>query len=124
LPRKATIDKARARLPGGFIAGYRISAPEVTTLSAHLLQVIGQSEDEFVRWVFEASTDEDIVDRIRTSVAPRTITEWNAWVSALRIRDCSAQGRASLYASNPKTIDLPDDTLVMDALDYEDQEIA
>lgn len=115
-----TIDKARASLPGGSLGQYRISAADIKTLSAALLQKLGLTEASFVQLVADAESDEDIVRWIGANVSPVTINEWNAWVSTFRICDCSERGRISLYATNPSTANMPLDTLVLDALDYED----
>lgn len=54
LPR--TIDKARARLPGGNPGVYNIAG-----FSARLLEHIGVSESDFIEAVAEAKTDHDVV---------------------------------------------------------------
>ncbi len=118
LPR--TIDKARAKLPGGNLDGYRISAPEVTTYSVSLFEAIGLTEDEFVQLVGDAASDADIVHWIETHADPRKVEQWNAVVSQERICELSERGRASLFESNPLTKSLPPETRVLDALDFED----
>lgn len=77
LPR--TIDKMRAKLPGGNPGVYFINGP-VTGISGFLLQRLGVTEDEMLEAVADAKGDHDIVAWLGTKSDPNT---WEALSNAI-----------------------------------------
>ncbi len=107
-----TVDKMRALLPGGNIAGYQIkgfSARLFAELSIDeniVQQVIAeaQDEEEFIAW-FAAHTDPDAYPAINVLLASVTIGQ----------RD-----RAGLEERYPCVRDMADDDTLFDMLDRDD----
>jgi hypothetical protein len=118
-----TIDKIRATLPGGNIGPYRIAADEVTTLSAHLFEHLGVTEDAFRAVVANAQSEDEVVAWVRQHLTDHSIDSWNRWVRSLTIANISDRGRQSLVRTNPSAAMLPASTPILDALDIEDDRV-
>lgn len=117
-----TIDKVRATLPGGNAGAFIVGTPEASsTLSLYLFRVLKTTESEFREVVRNAASEADVVAWVRARMSPEKVERWNAWIGTFRIQDLPEENKPFFDRSNPSTRTLPRDTLVIDALDYEDR---
>lgn len=114
-----TIDKLRAKLPGGNIGLYRI-APG---FSERLLGAIGCTEEELSAEVARAKTDDDVVAWVSARADKAKLEKFNDSVSKRRIMDmddvAAFKGRYPIIVEKG----FPDDTLLFDLLDKDDAAI-
>jgi hypothetical protein len=116
-----TIDKVRASLPGGNPGPFIVGSDEVpTTMSLYLFRVLKTDEEEFRDVVGRAASEDDVVAWVRSKATPEKIARWNAWIDGFRIKDLPPENVDFFLRSNATARGLPSDTLVIDALDYED----
>jgi hypothetical protein len=87
MPR--TIDKLRAKLPGGKIGTYTIrgSSPLLPGLSLVLLDGIGVTEEHLFEIVERASVEDEIADWIRKDVDLSSVAALNEKLRGRRIED-------------------------------------
>jgi hypothetical protein len=87
LPR--TIDKLRAKLPGGKVGAYTVrgSSPLLTGLSLVLLDGIGVTEECLLNVVQRASVEEEIANWLRKNVDLRNVAAVNEKLLGRRIED-------------------------------------
>jgi hypothetical protein len=114
-----TIDKLRAKLPGGNIGLYRV-APG---FSERLLAAIGCSEKELSDAVARAKSDDEVVAWVRAHADIARLEKFNEAVSKRRIADvddvAAFKGRYPIIGEKR----FPDDTLLFDLLDRDDAAI-
>lgn len=116
-----TIDKVRATLPGGNPGEFIIGSPEVTsTMSLYLFHVLKTTEDEFRDVVRNAASEDEVVTWVHGKASPEKRARWNAWISGFRIADLAEENKPFFDRTNPSTNALPRDTVLIEALDYED----
>jgi hypothetical protein len=108
LPR--SIDKARASLPGGNLAGYTIEG-----FTGKMLESLGISPDELCSAVAAAKTDEDVARYVREHAVAGGADSWNAFI---RNREVYLGNRAEAIAENPWLVEHPEITLSLDFLQY------
>ncbi len=89
-------------------------------MSLYLFHVLKTTEGEFRNVVRDAAAEDDVIAWVRARATPEKIARWNAWIGAYRIQDLPEENKPFFERSNPSTRDLARDTLVIDALDYED----
>ncbi len=111
-----TIDKLRAKLPGGSIGAYRISPG----LSERLLAAIGCSEEELSGTVARAKSDDDVIAWVAARADGAKLEKFNEAVSQRRIAD--VDDLAAFKSRYPIIGEkgLPDDMLIFDLLDKDD----
>jgi uncharacterized protein DUF5069 len=90
MPR--TIDKLRAKVPGGKIGAYTVrgSSPLLPGLSLVLLDGIGVTEDRLFRIVEQASVENEIADWLRKNADLSNIQLVNEKLLGRRIEDVQA----------------------------------
>lgn len=114
-----TIDKLRAKLPGGNIGLYRI-APG---FSERLLAAIGCSEEELSDAVARAKSDDDVVAWVEARADKAKLEKFNDGVSKRRIMDiddvAAFKGRYPIIGEKG----IPDDALLFDLLEKDDAAI-
>jgi hypothetical protein len=108
LPR--SIDKARASLPGGNLAGYTIEG-----FTGKMLESLGISPDELRSAVAAAKTDEDVARYVREHALAGGAESWNTFI---RNREVYLGNRAEAIAENPWLAEHPEITLSLDFLQY------
>ncbi|MGH7659896.1 MAG: DUF5069 domain-containing protein [Vulcanimicrobiaceae bacterium] len=111
-----TIDKLRAKLPGGNIGLYRI-APG---FSERLLAALGCSEEELSDAVARAKSEDEVVAWASARADKARLEKFNDAVSQRRIADvddvAAFKGRYPIIAEKG----FPDDTILFDLLDKDD----
>jgi hypothetical protein len=75
MPR--TIDKLRAKLPGGNIGVYSITTPFAPGLSLMLLDDIGVTEEWLLELVQKVSVEDEIADWLRRNADPSSVASLN-----------------------------------------------
>ena len=114
-----TIDKLRAKLPGGNIGPYRI-APG---FSERLLAALGCSEEELSDAVVRAKSDNDVVAWVEARADKAKLEKFNDGVSKRRIMDiddvAAFKGRYPIIGEKG----IPDDALLFDPLEKDDAAI-
>lgn len=108
LPR--SIDKFRASLPGGNLAGYTIEG-----FTGRMLESLGISPEALRAVVAEAKTDEDVARYVREHSVAGGAEAWNAYVLN---REVYQGDRATAIAENPWLAEHPEITLSIDFLQY------
>jgi hypothetical protein len=108
LPR--SIDKIRASLPGGNLAGYTIEG-----FTGRMLESLGITPDELRGAVAAAQTEEDVATYVREHAAAGGAESWNAFILN---REVYLGNRAEAVAENPWLADHPEITLSLDFLQY------
>jgi Domain of unknown function (DUF5069) len=98
MPR--TIDKLRAKVPGGKIGTYTVrgSSPLLPGLSLVLLDAIGVTEDRVLEIVEQASVENDIADWLRENADLSNIESVNEKLLGRRIEDVQAIVPAAVLA--------------------------
>ena len=114
-----TIDKLRAKLPGGNIGPYRI-APG---FSERLLAAIGCSEEELNDAVVRAKSEDDVVAWVEARADNARLEKFNGAVSKRRIMDLDDV--AAFKERYPIIVEkgFPGDMLLFDLLDKDDAAI-
>ncbi len=77
-----TIDKLRATLPGGNFGAYQIPG-----FSARMLSALGIEESALRDVVARGSSDDEVVQWVRTHSDPSRYDEFNASLEGRRVRD-------------------------------------
>jgi hypothetical protein len=108
LPR--SIDKFRAALPGGNLAGYSTGG-----FTGRMLKSIGISPEAFLDVIVRAETDEDVVRYVREHAVGFGAKAWNEYILQ---REVYEGNRAEAIAENPWLVDHPEITLSLDYLQY------
>jgi hypothetical protein len=108
LPR--SIDKFRASLPGGTLAGYSLEG-----FTGRMLELLGIAPESFSAIVAEAQTDDDVARYVREHAVAGGIEAWNAFVLN---REVYQGDRAAAIAENPWLAEHPEITLSLDFLQY------
>jgi hypothetical protein len=108
LPR--SIDKFRASLPGGNLAGYTISG-----FTARMLENLGIAEEDFRAFVADAESDEQIADYVREHAVAGGAEAWNSFVLN---REVYNGDRAEAVAENPWLAEHSEIKLSLDFLQY------
>ena len=108
LPR--SIDKLRASLPGGNLAGYTIEG-----FTGRMLESLGISPEALLGVVGEAKTDEDVARYVREHSVAGGAEAWNTYVLN---REVYAGDRPAAIAENPWLAEHPEITLSLDFLQY------
>ena len=108
LPR--SIDKFRAALPGGILAGYSIEG-----FTGRMLEDLGISPDAFQAVVAAATSDEDVASYVRDHALAGGADTWNRF--ALN-REVYNGNRAEAIAENPWLAEHPEIRLSLDFLQY------
>jgi uncharacterized protein DUF5069 len=108
LPR--SIDKFRAALPGGTLAGYSIEG-----FTGRMLENLGIAPDAFQAAVAAAKSDEDVASFVREHAVPGGADTWNSFVLN---REIYNGDRAEAIAENPWLADHPEIRLSVDFLQY------
>jgi len=112
LPR--TIDKARAKLPGGVLGAYHIEGA-----SADLLAALRVGVEEFCSAVAQAASDDDVVTWLKVHGDCTNADRFNAEKLAARIADVQPHQAASFRSEHPALSPHETDRFV-DALDLDD----
>jgi Domain of unknown function (DUF5069) len=110
LPR--SIDKFRAALPGGNLAGYSIEG-----FTCRMLESLGISPDAFQAAVAAAQSDEDVAKYVREHATPGGADAWNSFVLN---REVYNGDRAEAIAENPWLAEHPEIRLSLDFLQYQE----
>ena len=110
LPR--SIDKFRAALPGGNLAGYSIEG-----FTGRMLENLGIASDAFQAAVAAAATDDDIAAFVRERAVPGGADAWNGFVLN---RELYGGDRAQAIGENPWLADHPEIRLSLDFLQYKE----
>ena len=108
LPR--SIDKFRASLPGGNLAGYTIEG-----FTGRMLESLGISPEALRATVAEAKSDEDVAHYVRDHAVAGGAEAWNQWVLN---REVYLGDRAAAVEENPWLAEHPEITLSLDFLQY------
>jgi hypothetical protein len=108
LPR--SIDKFRATLPGGNLAGYTIEG-----FTGRMLESLGIKPDDLRVAVAEAKADEDVASYVRAHAVAGGAEAWNSY--ALN-RELYLGDRTEAIAENPWLAEHPEITLSLDFLQY------
>ena len=108
LPR--SIDKFRAALPGGNLAGYTIDG-----FTSRMLENLGISVDAMQAAVATAASDEDIARFVREHAVAGGAEAWNSYA---RNRELYLGNRTEAIAENPWLADHPEITKSLDFLQY------
>lgn len=108
LPR--SIDKFRATLPGGNLAGYSIEG-----FTGRMLEELAIAPDAFRAVVARAQSDEDVASYVLEHAAPGGAAAWNGY--ALK-RELYGGDRAEAIAENPWLAEHPEIRLSLDFLQY------
>jgi Domain of unknown function (DUF5069) len=108
LPR--SIDKFRAALPGGNLAGYSIEG-----FTGRMLADLGIAPDAFQAAVAAAENDDDVARFVREHAVPGGAGTWNTF--ALN-REVYNGDRAEAIAENPWLAEHPEIRLSLDFLQY------
>jgi hypothetical protein len=108
LPR--SIDKFRAALPGGNLAGYTIEG-----FTGRMLENLGISIDAFQAAVAAAQSDADIAAFVTEHAVPGGADAWNGYV---RNRELYLGNRTEAIAENPWLADHPEIVYSLDFLQY------
>jgi len=108
LPR--SIDKFRASLPGGNLAGYTIEG-----FTGRMLESLGISPEALRAVVAEAKTDEDVARYVREHAVAGGAEAWNTYVLN---REVYLGDRAAAIAENPWLAEHPEITVSLDFLQY------
>ncbi|MBV8246727.1 MAG: DUF5069 domain-containing protein [Candidatus Eremiobacteraeota bacterium] len=114
LPR--TIDKLRAKLPGGNIGAYKIQG-----MSSALLDFLGVTEEDLQGAVARAKSDEDVVAWLRDRVNTGRYPEITKKLSERNIEH--VQDRDDLERRYPILKRRPDIYYLMDMLEADDEEL-
>jgi hypothetical protein len=115
LPR--TLDKVRASLPGGNLAGYGI-APGI---SEALLEHFGVGLDAFTEAVKAAESEAGVVAWFRAYTDPAKIAAWNESLLARAVTDVN---RERMTKRHPVLGRRPELVRVVDVLEADDRECA
>jgi hypothetical protein len=110
LPR--SIDKFRAALPGGNLAGYSLEG-----FTGYMLQNLGIAPDAFQAAVLAAQSDEDVASYVREHAVAGGAETWNNWILN---RELYGGDRAEAIAENPWLADHPEIRLSLDLLQYKE----
>jgi hypothetical protein len=114
-----TIDKLRAKLPGGNIGLYRISPG----FSERLLGAIGCSEEELSEVVARAKNEAEVFAWVNARADNAKLEKFNDSVSKRRIMDmddvAAFKGRYPIIDEKG----IPDDTVLFDLLEKDDAAI-
>ena len=114
LPR--TIDKLRAKLPGGNIGVYKIDG-----FSTRMMDAIGVTEEQLQAAVARAQNDEDVVAWLRENANTGRYAETT---KQLRERNITMlEDRAGFEKRYPIVTKRPDLYYLMDILDADDEEL-
>jgi uncharacterized protein DUF5069 len=108
LPR--SIDKFRAALPGGNLAGYSLEG-----FTGHMLENLGIAPDAFRAAVAAARGDEDVASYVRDHAVAGGADAWNSFVLN---REVYNGDRAEAIAENPWLAEHPEIRLSLDFLQY------
>jgi hypothetical protein len=108
LPR--SIDKFRASLTGGNLAGYSLEG-----FTGRMLKSLGISPEAFRTAVSDATGDEDVASYVREHALDSGAEAWNAFVLN---REVYEGNRAEAIAENPWLADHPEIILSLDFLQY------
>src|SRR5665213_1400286 len=108
LPR--SIDKTRATLPGGVLAGYTIEG-----FTSHMLDDLGIPFDAFQAIVATAKTDSEVVDYVVHHAVAGGVDKWHEFVLN---REVYLGNRAEAIAENPWLADHPEIQKSLDFLQY------
>ncbi|MEA2721229.1 MAG: hypothetical protein QOJ39_3093 [Candidatus Eremiobacteraeota bacterium] len=108
LPR--SIDKFRAALPGGNLAGYSLEG-----FTGRMLENLGIAPDTFQAAVLAAQSDEDVASYVREHAVPGGADAWNQFVLN---RELYGGDRAEAIAENPWLAEHPEIRLSLDFLQY------
>lgn len=108
LPR--SIDKFRAALPGGELAGYRTDG-----FTGRMLEHLGIAPEAFQEAVARAGSDEDVLRFVQEHAVPGGAEAWNA---AVLNRELYNGDRAEAIAENPWLAEHPEITKSLDFLQY------
>jgi hypothetical protein len=108
LPR--SIDKFRASLPGGNLAGYTIEG-----FTGKMLDELGITREAMRDVVADAVTDEEVARYVREHSVAGGAEKWNAFVLN---REVYLGDRTEAVAENPWLAEHPEITLSLDFLQY------
>jgi hypothetical protein len=108
LPR--SIDKLRASLPGGNLAGYTIEG-----FTGRMLECLGITPDALRSVVAEAKTDEDVASYVRENAIAGGADAWNTYALS---REVYLGNRVEAVAENPWLAEHPEIKLSLDFLQY------
>jgi hypothetical protein len=110
MPR--TIDKMRARLPGGKLGQYQVAGTSI-----RLLDAIGVKEADLQAVVARANTDEDVAEWLRANARTQAYEAVNKMLGERRLKDVDLEDLQTRY---PIAKDLPLDTRLFDMLQQDD----
>jgi len=116
LPR--TIDKMRAELPGGKIAGYFVTGPN--SMSAYVLHKLRIDVDEMRAVVARAPGEDEVEAWLRERVDPAIVDDLNAKLERIDIRAVTPENRALVESIYPWLRERPDVSSVFDLLETDD----
>jgi hypothetical protein len=122
LPR--TIDKLRAKLPGGKLGAYTVrgSSPLLPGLSLVLLDGIGVTEECLLNVVQRASVEEEIANWLRENVDLRNVPAVNEKLLGRRIEDVLAVVPVAIFTKIYPFIEkMPKTTPIFDVLLEDDR---
>jgi hypothetical protein len=108
LPR--SIDKFRAALPGGNLAGYTIEG-----FTTKMLESLGIMPAALQAVVAAAESDEDVASYVLEHAVAGGAAAWNEYA---RNRELYLGNRAEAIAENPWLADHPEITFSLDFLQY------
>jgi hypothetical protein len=108
LPR--SIDKFRAALPGGNLAGYTIEG-----FTGRMLENLGIAPEALQTVVASAKTDDDVASYVREHALPGGADTWNEYVLN---RELYLGNRAEAIEENPWLAEHPEITKSLDFLQY------
>jgi hypothetical protein len=110
MPR--TIDKMRARLPGGNLGEYQVAGTSI-----RLLDAIGVDEAELQEVVARAKDDGDVAEWLRANANTDAYETANNMLGGRRLRDVDLEDFHRRY---PVSKELPLDTRLFDMLERDD----
>ncbi|MBD5604204.1 MAG: DUF5069 domain-containing protein [Candidatus Eremiobacteraeota bacterium] len=116
LPR--TIDKMRASLPGGNLAGYLVDFPR--GLSAYMLKRVGVDLAAMQRKVAEAEDEADVLAWFADHADLSDVDGLNAKLEALGMSRLPEDERAMVYRAHPGLDQRSDLTAFFDIFEFDD----
>jgi len=120
MPR--TIDKLRARLPGGDPGNYFISLGPVKGLSAYLLERLGVSEDALSKAVADCETEDQIAAWLRERTDRSQYPAINETLKRIKPKHTEDQAFfRELYAET--LAQHPDLEVIIDIVDADDRRL-
>jgi hypothetical protein len=120
LPR--TIDKMRASLPGGNLAGYVVAMPR--GMSAYMLKRVGIDLEAMQAVVASAPSEDEVLAWFAEHADLSDVEGLNAKLEALGIARLPEEEQAMVYRIHPGIAERPELTAFFDIFEFDDARLA